>query len=47
MKRKVLGKGIAAIIANEPIGKNKLADIDVDSIHPNPFQPRCCSWLNP
>jgi len=40
MKRKVLGKGIAAIIANEPIGKNKLADIDVDSIHPNPFQPR-------
>jgi ParB family chromosome partitioning protein len=40
MKRKVLGKGIAAIIANEPIGKNKLIDIDVDSIHPNPFQPR-------
>jgi ParB family chromosome partitioning protein len=40
MKRKVLGKGIAAIIANEPLGKNKLIDIDVDSIHPNPFQPR-------
>ncbi|MFH2107891.1 MAG: ParB/RepB/Spo0J family partition protein [Chrysiogenia bacterium] len=40
MKRKVLGKGIAAIIANEPIGKNKLIDIDVDSIHPNPRQPR-------
>lgn len=40
MKRKVLGKGIAAIIANEPVGKNKLIDIDVDSIHPNPFQPR-------
>lgn len=40
MKRKVLGKGIAAIIANEPSGKNKLIDIDVDSIHPNPFQPR-------
>jgi len=40
MKRKVLGKGIAAIIANEPIGKNKLIDIDVDGIHPNPFQPR-------
>lgn len=40
MKRKVLGKGIAAIIANEPIGKNKLIDIDVDSIHPNPYQPR-------
>lgn len=40
MKRKVLGKGIAAIISNEPLGKNKLIDIDVDSIHPNPFQPR-------
>jgi ParB family transcriptional regulator, chromosome partitioning protein len=40
MKRKVLGKGIAAIIANEPLGKNKLIDIDVDNIHPNPFQPR-------
>jgi ParB family chromosome partitioning protein len=40
MKRKVLGKGIAAIIANEPIGKNKLIDIDVDNIHPNPYQPR-------
>ncbi len=40
MKRKVLGKGIAAIIANEPLGKNKLVDLDVDSIHANPFQPR-------
>lgn len=40
MKRKVLGKGIAAIIANEPLGKNKLIDLDVDSIHPNPYQPR-------
>jgi ParB family chromosome partitioning protein len=40
MKRKVLGKGIAAIIANEPLGRNKLVDLDVDSIHPNPFQPR-------
>jgi ParB family chromosome partitioning protein len=40
MKRKVLGKGIAAIISNEPMGKNKLIDIEVDSIHPNPYQPR-------
>lgn len=40
MKRKVLGKGIAAIISNEPLGKNKLFDLDVDSIHPNPYQPR-------
>jgi len=40
MKRKVLGKGIAAIIANEPLGKNRLIDLDIDSIHPNPYQPR-------
>jgi ParB family chromosome partitioning protein len=40
MKRKVLGKGIAAIIANEPLAKNKLVELDVDSIYPNPYQPR-------
>ncbi len=40
MKRKVLGKGIAAIISNEPLGKNKMVDLDVDCIHPNPYQPR-------
>ena len=40
MKRNVLGKGIAAIISNEPIGEKKLFDIPVDNIYPNPFQPR-------
>jgi ParB family chromosome partitioning protein len=40
MKRNVLGKGIAAIISNEPIGEKKLFDIAVDNIYPNPFQPR-------
>ena len=40
MKRNVLGKGIAAIISNEPSGENKLFDIAVDNIYPNPFQPR-------
>jgi len=40
MKRNVLGKGIAAIIANEPIGEKKLFDIAIDNIYPNPFQPR-------
>ncbi|MBN2400675.1 ParB/RepB/Spo0J family partition protein [candidate division KSB1 bacterium] len=40
MKRNVLGKGIAAIISNEPIEEKKLFDIEVDNIYPNPFQPR-------
>lgn len=40
MKRNVLGKGIAAIISNEPSGEKKLFDIAVDDIYPNPFQPR-------
>jgi ParB family transcriptional regulator, chromosome partitioning protein len=40
MKRNVLGKGIAAIISNEPIGEKKLFDIPIDNIYPNPFQPR-------
>ena len=40
MKRNVLGKGIAAIISNEPIGEKKLFDIAIDNIYPNPFQPR-------
>ena len=40
MKRNVLGKGIAAIISNEPVGEGKLVEIAVDNIYPNPFQPR-------
>jgi ParB family transcriptional regulator, chromosome partitioning protein len=40
MKRNVLGKGIAAIISNEPIGEKKLFDIALDNIYPNPYQPR-------
>ena len=40
MKRNVLGKGIAAIISNEPSGEKKLFDIAIDDIYPNPFQPR-------
>jgi len=40
MKRNVLGKGIAAIISNEPIEEKKLFDIAIDNIYPNPFQPR-------
>jgi len=40
MKRNVLGKGIAAIISNEPVGERKLVEIAVDNIYPNPFQPR-------
>jgi len=40
MKRNVLGKGIAAIISNEPNMGKTLFDIEVDNIYPNPFQPR-------
>lgn len=41
MKRNVLGKGIAAIISNEPtIPQSKLQEIEIDRIYPNPHQPR-------
>lgn len=42
MKRKVLGKGIDAIISNRPTltpGSGFL-EVDIDEIYPNPFQPR-------
>ena len=42
MKRKVLGKGIEAIITNKPsatIDKGFI-EIDIEDVHPNPFQPR-------
>ncbi|MCK4942004.1 MAG: ParB/RepB/Spo0J family partition protein [Candidatus Aminicenantes bacterium] len=42
MKRKVLGKGIEAIISNRsPETSEKiLSDINIEDIYPNPFQPR-------
>jgi len=42
MTRKVLGRGIEAIIANKPAHEQKsgLVDIDIDNIYPNPNQPR-------
>lgn len=42
MKRKVLGKGIEAIISNKPsfTGDNNFMEIDIDDVRPNPFQPR-------
>ena len=42
MKRKVLGKGIEAIISNRaPENAEKtLANINIEDIYPNPFQPR-------
>ncbi len=42
MKRKVLGKGIEAIISNKPIHDKDsgLIEIDIDNIYPNPSQPR-------
>ncbi len=45
MTRKVLGRGIEAIIANKPspvpaIAENGLMELDIDAIYPNPYQPR-------
>jgi ParB family chromosome partitioning protein len=45
MKRKVLGKGIEAIISNKPPApeENREKDyieIDIDEVYPNPYQPR-------
>jgi len=42
MKRRVLGKGIEAIIANKPnLHKNgDFVEVDIDKIYPNPYQPR-------
>lgn len=43
MKRKVLGKGIDAIITNKPSptsDEKGFIEIDIDNIYPNPYQPR-------
>ncbi len=42
MKRKVLGRGIEAIIANKPAFEKEggLIEVDVDNVYPNPHQPR-------
>jgi len=45
MTRKVLGRGIEAIIANKPspvptAAENGLMELDIDAIYPNPYQPR-------
>lgn len=42
MKRKVLGKGIDAIISNRPSStpEKGFLEVDIDDVYPNPFQPR-------
>ena len=47
MKRKALGKGLSALLPDpEPeAGKSEALEIPVESLEPNPFQPR--SVLNP
>jgi ParB family chromosome partitioning protein len=42
MKRKVLGKGIDAIISNRPSTPEEkgYSELDIDDIYPNPHQPR-------
>lgn len=42
IKRKVLGRGIEAIITNKPqvSTESGYVEVDIDNIYPNPFQPR-------
>lgn len=40
MKRKALGRGLAALIPEVAPSKERLLEIDLDLIDPNPFQPR-------
>lgn len=42
MTRKVLGKGIKALLSDDVsfLKDEKFVEIDIDLIHPNPFQPR-------
>lgn len=42
MTRKVLGKGIKALLSDDVsfLKEEKFVEIDIDLIHPNPFQPR-------
>lgn len=41
MSRKVLGKGLSALIAQDPaIGRENITELDIDLITPNPDQPR-------
>lgn len=43
IKRRALGKGLDAIISNSTPAenkKNRIIEVDVDLVYPNPFQPR-------
>ncbi len=41
MKRKALGKGLSALLPEAPVGAaNNWAEVDIERIDPNPFQPR-------
>jgi ParB family chromosome partitioning protein len=43
IKRRALGKGLDAIISNtkpQEESKNRILEVDVDLVYPNPFQPR-------
>jgi ParB family chromosome partitioning protein len=41
MKRKALGKGLSALLPDpEPAVAEQAAEVAVDSLEPNPFQPR-------
>lgn len=41
MKRKALGKGLSALLPEAPVGAaDNWAEVDIERIDPNPFQPR-------
>ena len=40
MKRKALGKGLGALLPDPEPGPDSAAEVPVESLEPNPFQPR-------
>jgi ParB family chromosome partitioning protein len=39
-KRPALGKGLSALIPDEPAPRTPITEVDVDRLSPNDFQPR-------
>ena len=39
-KRPALGKGLSALIPDEPVRQSTATEIDIDRLSPNEFQPR-------
>jgi ParB family transcriptional regulator, chromosome partitioning protein len=39
-KRPALGKGLSALIPDEPVARTPITEVDIDRLSPNDFQPR-------